>query len=190
LFSVAAENWIQSKKAHLAPRSVAIEKANLKHLNPFFGKMLICDICADDVTRYQSLRQQESAAPKTINLEIGTLRAVLRKSRLWFAIQQDVRMLRVAEDVGRAISPEQETRLLTACQSSRSRSLYIAVSLALTTCMRYSELRFLRWGQVDFAARRVTVGTSKTEAGAGRIIHLKCTRIRNPKLLGEPFPLP
>jgi len=37
LFSVAAENWLSAKQAHLAPRSVAIERANLKHLNPFFG---------------------------------------------------------------------------------------------------------------------------------------------------------
>src|SRR5262249_3160970 len=39
-------------------------------------------------------------------------------------------------------------------------------------CMRYSELRLLKWGQVNLAARAVTVGFSKTEAGAGRVIPL------------------
>lgn len=170
LFSVAAENWLQAKKAHLSLRSVAIERANLKHLNPSFGKMLICDICGDDVAHYQSSRQQEGAAPKTVNLEVGTLRAILRKNRLWFAIQQDVRMLRVVEDSGRAISRREEDALLSKCQSSRSRSLYTAVVLALNTCMRYSELRLLRWNQVDFETRTVTVGASKTEAGAGRVL--------------------
>ena len=34
LFSVAAEEWLTTKKAHLAPRSVVIEQANLKHLKP------------------------------------------------------------------------------------------------------------------------------------------------------------
>jgi integrase len=172
LFSVAAEDWLSAKKAHLAPRSVAIERANLKHLNPFFGKMLLCDIRSDDVSRYQAGRLEAGASPKTINLEIGTLRAVLRKNRLWFAIQPDVRMLRASEDVGRAITREEETSLLGACQSSRSRSLYTAVLLALNTCMRYSELRLLTWEQVDFGARTVTVGASKTEAGAGRVIPL------------------
>ena len=38
--------------------------------------------------------------------------------------------------------------------------------------MRYSELRLLKWEQVNFAARAVTVGASKTEAGAGRVIPL------------------
>ena len=172
MFSVATENWLRTKEAHLAPRSVAIERANLKHLNPYFGKMLICDIRADHVAHYQALRQQGGAAPKTINLEIGTLRAVLRKNRLWFAIQQDVRMLRVSEDKGRAINRKEEHDLLLACQSSRSRSLYTAVVLALNSCMRYSELRLLRWNQVDFAGRSITVGASKTEAGAGRILFL------------------
>jgi integrase len=46
------------------------------------------------------------------------------------------------------------------------------VLLALNTCMRYSELRLLTWEQVNFANRTVTVGASKTEAGAGRIIPL------------------
>lgn len=39
LFSFTAEMWLQAKTAHLSPRSVLIERANLKHINPFFGKL-------------------------------------------------------------------------------------------------------------------------------------------------------
>jgi hypothetical protein len=74
----------------------------------------------------------------------GTLRAILRKTRLWASIQPDVRMLRVHEEVGRDISRDEEGALLNACRASRSRSLYPAVLIALNTCMRYSELRLLR----------------------------------------------
>jgi len=172
LFSVAAAEWLESKKAHLAPRSVAIERANLKHMNPFFAKMLLCDIAGRHVSRYQAGRLEEKASPKTINLEIGTLRAVLRKNRLWAEIQPDVRMLRAPGDVGRAINSEEETALLKACRNSRSRSLYPAVTMALNTCMRYSELRLLQWVQVDFVNRTLTVGKSKTDAGTGRVLPL------------------
>jgi len=41
---------------------------------------------------------------------------------------------------------------------------------AVNTCMPYSEIRFLRWRQVDFAARSVTVGKSKSDFGTGRVI--------------------
>src|SRR5207245_5597679 len=100
-------------------------------------------------------------APKTVNLEVGTLRAILRKNRLWATIQPDVRMLRAREDVGRAISREEEIALLEACRASRSRSLYPAVLLALNTCMRYSEIRLLRWEQINFRSCTDTVGLSQ-----------------------------
>jgi integrase len=172
LFSAAAEDWLTAKKAHLAARSVVIERANLKHLNPFFGRMLLTDVRGADVSRYQAARLDAGASPKTVNLEIGTLRAVLRKNRLWFAIQPDVKMLRVREDVGRAISHNEEAALLEACRASRSRSLCPAVSLALNTCMRYSEIRLLRWEQIDLKRCTLTVGLSKTESGTGRVLPL------------------
>jgi integrase len=172
VFGSAAEAWLEAKIAHLSPRSVAIEHANLKHLNPYFKKMLLCDITADDVARYQASRLGQGAAAKTANLEVGTLRAILRKNHLWATMQPDVKMLRAREDVGRAISHDEEAALLGACRASRSRSLYPAVLLALNTCMRYSELRLLRWEQIDFQSRTLTVGLSKTDSGTGRLLPL------------------
>ena len=103
---------------------------------------------------------------------MGTVRAILRENRLWASIQPDVRMLRVREDVGRAISRDEEAALLEACRASRSRSLYPVVLIALNTCMRYSELRLLRWEQVDLNSCTLNVGQSKTESGTGRLLPL------------------
>jgi integrase len=172
LFRVAADEWLTLKKPTLAPRSVAIEEANLKHLLPTFGKRLITDIDGKDVSQYQQLRLEEKASPKTVNLEIGTLRAILRRNRLWAAIQPDVRMLPTRDDIGRAVAPDEETKLLAACSESRSRSLLPAVTLALNTCMRYSEIRLLKWQQVNLTGRCLTVGKSKTDSGTGRTIPL------------------
>ncbi len=47
-----------------------------------------------------------------------------------------------------------------------------ALTVALATGMRYSEIRLLRWKQVDLEKHIVTVGDSKTEAGTGRPIPL------------------
>jgi integrase len=151
---------------------VIIERAKLKHINPYFGKMLLCDITGDNIGPYQALRLEKGTSPKTVNLEVVTLRAVLRKNRLWATIQPDVRMLRVREDLGRAISRGEETALLEACRASRSRSLYPAVLIALNTCMRYSEIRLLQWKQVGFNSSALTVGFSKTESETGRVLPL------------------
>jgi hypothetical protein len=75
-------------------------------LSPLFGSMLMIDIHADDVARYQEVRQDSGAAPKTINLEPGTLRAALRKHRLWADPPPDVRMLPCSHDIGRTLSAE------------------------------------------------------------------------------------
>ena len=118
-----------------------------------FEKRLVTDIQAKDVSRYQPARLEQRAAPKTINLEVGTLRTILRRHRVWAEIQQDVRMLAVQEDVGHALTLEEEAALLAACLKSRCRCLYVVVMLALNTGMCYSEIRLLRWRQVDFVTK-------------------------------------
>jgi len=172
LFAVAAEEWLIIKNLTLAASSQRIERDNLKHLRPHFERRLVTDIQAKDVSRYQKARLSEGASPKTINLEVGTLRAILRRHRVWAEIQQDVRMLPTLDDVGHALTLKEEAVLLAACLKSRCRCLYVVVMLALNTGMRYSEIRLLRWRQVDFAARMLTVGKSKSPTGTGRSIPL------------------
>ncbi len=172
LFRQAASDWLALKRGALAPSSLRIEEGNLSHLLPVFGSALACDIEASDVAQYQTKRQEEGGAAATVNLEVATLRAVLRRSGLWARLQPEVRMLTTRDDVGRALSLEEESRLLDAASQSRSRSLLPALVLALNTGLRRGELAGLRWAQVDLEARRLTVGKSKTEAGAGRRVPL------------------
>jgi integrase len=188
IVSLVADSWLKAQSAHLSPRTVLIERTNLKHPNPFFGRKLLCDITPDQIAQYQSDRLKAGAAPKTVNLEIGTLRAILRKNRLWANIQPDVKMLRVNERVGRCITQEEETRLLSACRESRSRSLYPAVTLALNTCMRYSEIRLLRWEQIDLHSGALVVGTSKTDFGTGRTLPLNERALTVLRFWWELFP--
>jgi integrase len=187
-FERAAAEWLNLKRPHLAPRSVAIEEANLKHLLPSFGRALIVDITPEGISRYQQARLAEGASPKTVNLELGTLRAIMRRNRLWANLQMDVKMLPPGPDVGQAISHEQESRLLEECLKSRSRSLYPAVTMALSTAMRYSEIRLLRWKQFDFNAKQVSVGASKTEYGEGRPIPLNDRAFHVMSMWAETFP--
>lgn len=172
LLSVAADEWLELKKATLAPRSVKIEQANLAHLLPELGRKLICDLEAADVARYQQARLDEEASPKTVNLEVGTLRAILKRGGQWARLQPEVKMLPTRDDVGRAITPEEETALLQACSQSRSRSLVPFVTLAIETGARYGVIRTLQWGSVDFENRGLKWGKDKTASGTGRIIPL------------------
>jgi integrase len=182
LFSVAVKKWLEIKRPHWSANSYRIELKNVEHLGPHFDRMLLSDVSADDVSRYQGVRQKAGASPKTINLEVGTLRSLMRKHKLWANVQDDVTLLKVREEAGRALSADEQHRILTACKVSRSRSLYPAVLLAVHSGIRNQELRLLRWRQIDLLEGTLTVGKSKTSGGEGRVIPLSKTAL---KCLGD-----
>jgi integrase len=164
----AAREW-QASRAHVRPKTVSIADGALKHLLAAFSSRLLCDIAPEDIASYQARRQREGTQGRTVNIEIGTLRQILKAHDVWLPLAGKVRMLQERKDVARALTPEEERALLqTAAETDSACST--AVALALNTAMRKDEIRTLHWSQVDWERRTVTVGDSKTEAGAGRLI--------------------
>lgn len=172
IFSIHAKEWVAQKQPHWRTNTQRVMASSLRHLNRAFGRTLLTDISANDITRYQAARYKAGASGATINMEVGTLRAVLRKHRLWANLLADVRMLRQRTDIGRALDVEESRRLLQACQKTRSRSLFSAVLISLHTGLRNFELRNLRWEDVDMRRKTLRVSTSKTTGGEGRVIPL------------------
>jgi hypothetical protein len=66
---------------------------------------------------------------------------------MWEVTSADVDLLKESPSPGRALTAEEETRLLDAASRSRCRSLYPVVMLALNTRMRASLIRGLEWEQ-------------------------------------------
>jgi integrase len=173
LFTVAADEWLTLKKGTVAPKSYGVEKNSLNHLKPFFGQRLLTDINATAISRYVGQRRKEGTADKSIKHEFGTLRGILKRAKLWALVKQDeeaLPKLTERDDVGRAISADEETALLTECRASRSRGLYTATVIALNTGLREGEIRLLRWERIDFEKRTLRVGKAKTVAGTNRVI--------------------
>jgi integrase len=130
----------------------------------------LCDIDANRVASYQAKRKGEKASARTLNKELQVLRQILKRHKLWANLQGDVRFEREHKDIGQALSREDEKKLLAACSSNPL--LNAVVTLALNTALRKNEIRTLRWSQIDFEKRTVTVGRTKTQAGSGRVIPL------------------
>jgi integrase len=170
-FPIAAKRWLDSRLTHVAPKTADLYELAIDHLKKHFGGLLLSDISAADIASYQGKRTGKGAAGRTVNLEVAVLRAIMRKSKLWGAISEDVQFLKERRDVGRALSPEQEASLLRKCGCSDS-PLYPIVVLGLNTAMRSQEIKTLRWSQVDLIHKSLIVGKSKTEGGSGRLIPL------------------
>jgi integrase len=171
LFSIAAEDWLKTRTG-IAPSTQRSYKLAISQLKTDFGKQLLCDLSGQDLAAYQTRRKRDGVSNRTVNLELGVLRSILRRYRMWEAIAADVDFLKESASPGRALTHEEETTLLDVASKSRCRSLYPVIMLAINTGMRASEIRALTWAQVDFFAKSLTVGKSKTAAGTGRIIPL------------------
>ncbi len=172
LLSIAAKEWHEIKNPAWSPRTADIARTSMDHLLPVLGKKLLVDIEARDISNYQKARLAEAASGRTVNIEVGMLRQIMRKYGAWARIQSDVRMLPERQDAGRALSAEEESALLLECGRSRSRILLPFVVLALETGARFNTVRTLQWKNIDFANRCLQFGKDKTEAGTGRTVPL------------------
>jgi integrase len=144
---------------------------SLKHLVRVFGSKLLCDISAKHILGYQARRRREQPEGRTINMEVGVLRQIFASYKLWDSLAVDVHMLPERKDIGRALTDDEEPRLLAATLKNDS-ARHTATVLALNTATRKDELRLLQWKQIDWKERTVTVGKSKSAAGTGRVIPL------------------
>ena len=111
LFKVAALEWVDGRVG-LAPTSLDRYRHQVALLTKEFGGRLVCDITWEDVVALQRKRQTEGRAGRTINYEITTLRMILKRYGLWAPIGERIKALRERHDVGRAISREDELKLL------------------------------------------------------------------------------
>ena len=70
-------------------------------------------------------RLADGLSGRTVNYEVGSLRGILRQFGLWGAIADRVHSLPERHNVGRALSPEDQSKLITAAGESRSPEAYV-----------------------------------------------------------------
>lgn len=170
-----APEWLAVKRAKWGESNLAIQNYNLAHLNQHFGAKLLPQITADAIGKYQAIRQDEGASNRTINMEIATLRMILKWKKRWGRIADDVTMLEEDATPGKQLNADEAAKLLEACRRSPQPSLLTAVIVFSNTGLRNGELRKAKWHQVDFLRNppMFTVAKrAKTKGSAGREIPL------------------
>ena len=167
-FSEAADRYLSERTPDLAARSISTERERLQPLRTYFTTRSLSRISSGDVREYIAQRKASGAANRTVNMEIGALRRILKRAKRWHSIADDVPHLPERCDIGRALSFEEKSRLLRMVLAKPEwETARLATILALNTTMRGCELKGLRWRNVDFMERVITVQrvTTKTDAG-------------------------
>ena len=150
-------------------KSILFAKGRLAHVTRLLGRTLLSDLTEDTIRGYITTRIGEGMSGRTVNMEVGELSRAIGKP--WSILWPKVRKQEERKDVGRALSPEEEARLLgSAGKKGRWHTAAVIIRALLLTGMRSGELTGAAWGQVDFERRILTVGRAKTSSGTGRQI--------------------
>jgi integrase len=166
-FSEAATAYLEERKPHVAERTVQFEKERLGPLTKHFGEKLLLRFKAEDVSGYQAARLRAGMSGRTVNMETGVLRRMLKRAKVWNAISEDVKSLPEREgDVGKVLTADLKRMLFeTAASKPEWMVAHCAAVLAVSSTCRGIEIRNLRWQDVDLFSRVATIRRSKTAAG-------------------------
>ena len=113
--------------------------------------------------------------PSTVNRylsALGKALSVALKEWGWLEESPIRNVTKPSESEGRErfLSLQEREQLLKACRESRNPNLFPIVSLALITAMRFSEIAGLKWQDIDFDQRMITL--LRTKNGDRRVIPL------------------
>jgi integrase len=166
--SLALKEYQKRYAVNHRAKSVVWVKERLPHVERLLGSLLIPDLTETCMAGYMAQRRKEGLGNRTINMEIDCLsRAV---GHPWHILWPTLKRFEEAKDIGRALSHEEEQRLLECAAKNKSPLVLPFVRIALLTGMRFGEIRNLQWSQIDLDKRTLTVGRAKTAAGSGRAI--------------------
>ena len=171
-FDAALDAYLDYRRLHSAGRTHKTDVEKSRPLLAFFGKggkdVRIRRITADLIAEYQRQRSEKGVAGRTINMEVGLLRRILKRNKQWVRLAEHVEMLPQKSKEPRVLLPEEKARLLqTAALRPEWQVARCAATIALNTTMRGGEMKGLRWRDVDLFDRTVCVRRENTKTNAG-----------------------
>ncbi len=157
-FSLFAEKWYKTYVlVNNKPSEQRYKKYVLrKHLVPFFGKIPLDQISPIKVEEFKALGPKKKLAPKSINNCLSILRKSLNDAHDWGIITNVPKMhfLKVPPPKFDFLTEDESKNLLNTIHDP---FWYSMVLTALRTGLRLSELIGLRWEDIDFPRRMLTV---------------------------------
>lgn len=166
-FHEAVKVYLEEREPHVSERTMQFESERLGPLVKHFGEKPLLRFKAEDVSGYQKARLEAGISGRTVNMENGVLRRMLKRAKVWNAISEDVKALPEERGTVAKVLPPDLKRKLFETAASRPEWMvgHCAAVLAVSTTCRGVEVRNLRWQDIDLFGRVATIGRSKTAAG-------------------------
>ena len=178
----AIDDYLKAKKATAnSKRTIEFDRERLEIVKRHFDDVKLTTITRRSIEGFQAKRRLEGASNRTINMDVGALRQVLRRFKQWRRLEDDVKMLTEVggAPVGRALTPEEQKRLFEAAASNPEWDhVFRAAVLAANTSMRGVEVKHVRRRDVDL--EKVWDLESATGKGVLNVSHSKNETSKRP----------
>jgi len=158
------------------PSTARREKPAGANLKAALGDYSLAALTPDIVANYRDQRLAEGLSTSTVRLELALLShlftTAIKEWRIGLLYNPVANIRKPPPHRGRdrRLSPEEEKKLLRACDKHSNPMLGQIVRLALYTGMRAGEIRSLRRSQVNLEKRVVTL--TETKKGSARTVPL------------------
>jgi integrase len=177
-----AAEYLAATACRRRPRTEYEERNRFeKSIIPALGHLRLRDISQRHIEKWISDKCSKGLKPGSVNRHITSVKAMFKKAAEWDYVPRSpaerIKKLKDPQRSTRFLSTEEAEHLLNECHNGPPH-LYPLVLLALHTGMRWSELRHLRWQDMDFKREEVRVENMEehlTKSGKVRAIPMTRT---------------
>jgi integrase len=174
LFDACAKFLVAKEATANTKRAVEFDRERLEVVKRHFGDVKLSAISRESIEGFQAKRRLEGASNRTVNMDVGVLRRVLKRFKHWHRLEDDVKMLTESggAPIGRVLTDEEQHRLFEVAESNGEwQHVHCAAVLAANTSMRGVEIKHIRRKDVDLDAKALHIRKSKNE-GSKRVLPL------------------
>ncbi len=98
-FIEAAHKYLLGRKLDLQKSSITKERQLLVKLKEYYGPTRLNRISAEQVLNYREWRAS-TCGPAIVNMEVGVLRRILKRGKLWHSLADDIKPLKEPSTIG------------------------------------------------------------------------------------------
>ncbi len=92
-FDKAVEHYLESRRLHLADRSLAKERELLSHPKRYFKSLPLVRLTPENLRTYLAKRKADGLSNATLNMVSGALRRLLKMAKRWQLFADEIRRL-------------------------------------------------------------------------------------------------
>ncbi|MCM8772762.1 MAG: tyrosine-type recombinase/integrase [Candidatus Omnitrophica bacterium] len=138
------------------------DQLSINHLNKFFGSKFLYEITSKDIEEYKKKRLETGIKTSTLNRELACLKTILNKAVEWEYLKETPPKIKLFKENNQRVRylTENEAKTLIDLSPEPLKGIII---IALNTGMRQGEILNLKWKDIDFKEKIITIWDTKSK---------------------------